>query len=92
VLLAALIAIPAGWAIGHTGRGREFAVALSGAARAIPTLGLVVLLYLLVGVVYKSQAAVVAFVILAIPPSSRARTRASRRSTGPRSPPRGRSA
>ena len=67
VLIAALIAIPVGWAIGHTGRGREFAVALSGAARAIPTLGLVVLLYLLVGVVYKSQAAVVAFVILAIP-------------------------
>jgi ABC-type proline/glycine betaine transport system permease subunit len=33
----------------------------------VPTLGLVVLLYLLVGVVYKSQAAVVAFVILAIP-------------------------
>ena len=67
VIVAALIAIPVGWAIGHTGRGREFAVALSGAARAIPTLGLVVLLYLLVGVVYKSQAAVVAFVILAIP-------------------------
>ena len=67
VIVAALIAIPAGWAIGHTGRGREFAVALSGAARAVPTLGLVVLLYLLVGVAYKSQAAVVAFVILAIP-------------------------
>lgn len=67
VLAAAVIAIPAGWAIGHTGRGREFAVALSGAARAVPTLGLVVLLYLLVGVAYKSQAAVVAFVILAIP-------------------------
>ena len=67
VIVAALIAIPAGWTIGHTGRGREFAVALSGAARAVPTLGLVVLLYLLVGVAYKSQAAVVAFVILAIP-------------------------
>ena len=67
VIVAALIAIPAGWAIGPTGRGREFAVALSGAARAVPTLGLVVLLYLLVGVAYKSQAAVVAFVILAIP-------------------------
>lgn len=67
VLIAAIIAIPAGWAIGHTGRGREFAVALSGAARAIPTLGLVVLLYLVFGVVYKTEAAVVAFVILAIP-------------------------
>lgn len=67
VLIAAIIAIPAGWAIGHTGRGREFAVALSGAARAIPTLGLVVLLYLVFGVIYKSEAAVAAFVILAIP-------------------------
>ena len=65
--IAAVIAIPAGWAIRHTGRGREFAVALSGAARAIPTLGLVVLLYLLIGVVYKTEAAVVAFVVLAIP-------------------------
>ena len=64
IAIAAVIAIPAGWAIGHTGRGREFAVALSGAARAIPTLGLVVLLYLLIGVVYKTEAAVV---VLAIP-------------------------
>lgn len=67
VAIAALIAIPAGWAIGHTGRGREFAVALSGAARALPSLGLVVLLVLLVGVTYKTEAAVVAFVLLAIP-------------------------
>lgn len=67
VLIAAVIAIPAGWAIGHTGRGREIAVGLSGAARAIPTLGLVILLFLVFGVVYKSQAAVAAFVILAVP-------------------------
>lgn len=67
VAIAAIIAIPAGWAIGHTGRGREFAVALSGAARAIPTLGLVILLYLIIGVLYKTEAAMVAFVVLAIP-------------------------
>lgn len=67
VLIAALIAIPAGWFIGHTGRGREFAIFLSGAARALPSLGLIVLLVLLLGVSLKTEAAVVAFVILAIP-------------------------
>ncbi len=39
VAIAALIAIPLGWLIGHTGRGREIAVALSGAARALPSQG-----------------------------------------------------
>lgn len=67
VAIAAVIAIPAGWLIGHTGRGREIAVALSGAARAVPSLGLVVLLVLVFGVLYKTEAAVVAFVLLAIP-------------------------
>ncbi|MDT3344121.1 ABC transporter permease [Microbacterium aquilitoris] len=67
VAIAAVIAIPAGWAIGHTGKGREIAVFLSGAARSLPSLGLVVLLYLVIGVNFKEQAAVVAFVLLAIP-------------------------
>jgi len=67
VLIAALIAIPAGWAIGHTGRGREIAVFLSGAARALPSLGLVVLLWLVFGVTFKTEAAIVSFVVLAIP-------------------------
>ncbi|MFL0566286.1 ABC transporter permease [Microbacterium sp. 179-I 1D1 NHS] len=67
VAIAAIIAIPAGWAIGHTGKGREIAVFLSGAARSLPSLGLVVLLYLVIGVNFKEQAAVVAFVLLAIP-------------------------
>lgn len=65
--IAAIIAIPLGWLIGHTGRGREIAVALSGAARALPSLGLVVLLVLVLGVVHKTEAAMVAFVLLAIP-------------------------
>lgn len=67
VLIAAVIAIPAGWLIGHTGRGRELAVALSGAARAVPSFGLVLLLVMVFGVLYKAEASVVAFVLLAIP-------------------------
>ncbi|MFT4036518.1 MAG: ABC transporter permease [Patulibacter sp.] len=69
VLIAAVIAIPAGWAIGHTGRGREIVVALSGAVRALPSFGLILLLVLLIGVLHASAAALVAFVILAIPPT-----------------------
>jgi len=67
VLIAAVIAIPIGYLIGHTGRGREIAVFLSGAARALPALGLVVLLVMLAGVTLKTEAAVTAFVVLAIP-------------------------
>ncbi|KAA9086592.1 ABC transporter permease [Microbacterium radiodurans] len=67
VLIAAVIAVPIGWAIGHTGRGREFAVAVSGAARAIPSFGLLILLILLLGVTQKVEAAFITFVVLAIP-------------------------
>lgn len=67
VLVAGLIAVPLGWAIGHTGRGREVAVAISGAARAIPSFGLLVLLVLVFGVLHKPEAAVTSFVLLAIP-------------------------
>ena len=67
VLIAAAIAVPLGWLIGHTGRGRELAVALSGAARAVPSFGLILLLVLVIGVLHKPEAAVTAFVLLAIP-------------------------
>lgn len=67
VLVAALIAVPLGWLIGHTGRGRELAVAVSGAARAVPSFGLMVLLVLLLGVLRTPEAAVITFVLLAIP-------------------------
>ncbi|MGO2052135.1 MAG: ABC transporter permease [Glutamicibacter sp.] len=67
VLLAGVIAIPAGWAIGHTGIGREIAVGAAGVARAIPSFGLLILLVLLFGVLHKPEAAMVAFVLLAIP-------------------------
>ena len=67
VLIASVIAIPVGYLIGHTGKGREIAVGISGAARALPSFGLILLLIGLVGVVQRPIAAFAAFVILAIP-------------------------
>ena len=67
VLIAGLIAVPLGWWIGHTGKGREIAVGVSGAGRAIPSFGLMILLVLLLGVLHKPEAAVITFVVLAIP-------------------------
>lgn len=67
VVIAAVIAVPLGWLIGHTGKGREVAVAAAGAARAIPSFGLMVLLVLLLGVLRIPEAAIITFVLLAIP-------------------------
>lgn len=67
VVIAAAIAIPVGYLIGHTGKGREIAVGISGAARALPTFGLILLLILVLGVTRTALGATVAFVILAIP-------------------------
>ena len=62
-----MIAIPIGYYIGHTGKGREIAVGISGAARAVPSFGLILLLVILIGVTAKTEAAIIAFVLLAIP-------------------------
>ena len=64
--IAAVLAVPAGWLIGHTGRGRDIAVALSGGARAVPSFGLVLLLVLLLGVTHKVAASVTAFAKLSV--------------------------
>ncbi len=66
LLIASAIAIPLGFLIGHTGRGRGLAVATSGAFRAIPTLGVLTLVALWVGI--GLDAPYVALTILAIPP------------------------
>ncbi|MBB5640901.1 ABC transporter permease [Cryobacterium roopkundense] len=66
LVLASIIAIPVGFLIGHTGRGRGFAVGTSGAFRAIPTLGLLTLVALTVGI--GLTAPYVALTVLAIPP------------------------
>ena len=65
VLIAALIGVPAGWWVGHTGRGRTWVQPLSGAARSLPTLGLITLFGLVLGV--GLSAPMIAFVILALP-------------------------
>jgi osmoprotectant transport system permease protein len=65
VLVAALLAVPLGLYVGHSGRFKGLAVAAAGVARALPTLGLVTLFALLVGI--GLTAPLLAFVILAIP-------------------------
>lgn len=67
VFVASVVAVPLGYLIGHTGRGRELAVGISGAARALPSFGLILLLVLVIGVTQKPLAATIAFVLLAIP-------------------------
>lgn len=65
VMIAAAIAVPAGLLIGHTGHGRQIAIALSGAARALPSLGLITILALTMGL--GEAPALVVLVVLAVP-------------------------
>lgn len=65
VVVAALLAIPAGWWIGHTGKFSGLIVSVTGAARALPTLGLITLFGLLLGI--GALPPMIALVILAIP-------------------------
>ncbi|GII61903.1 ABC transporter permease [Sphaerisporangium krabiense] len=66
-VLALVVAIPLGLLAGHTGRGGVLVVGAANAARALPTLGLVVLIVLLVGV-GTTWPVLVPLVALAIPP------------------------
>ncbi|MFZ7087792.1 ABC transporter permease [Curtobacterium sp. RRHDQ10] len=65
VAIATVVALPIGYAIGHTGRVRSLAIALSGGVRALPTLGVLTLVGLGFGI--GLGAPLVALVILAIP-------------------------
>ncbi|MFC4588256.1 ABC transporter permease [Sphaerisporangium corydalis] len=67
LLLAMVIAIPLGLLIGHKRRGAVLVVVTANAARALPTLGLVVLIVLLVGV-GTTWPVLIPLVALAIPP------------------------
>ncbi|MDQ0619700.1 ABC transporter permease [Arthrobacter globiformis] len=66
LIIAVAIAVPVGLYIGHTGRGRVVAVAVAGALRALPTLGLLVLFALVAG--SGLMPPVWALVILTVPP------------------------
>ncbi|MBK0421582.1 ABC transporter permease [Leucobacter sp. CSA2] len=66
VLIAAVIAIPIGILIGHTGRGVTLAVGAMNTLRALPSLGVMTLLALFIGLGLIPP--VIALVALAIPP------------------------
>jgi osmoprotectant transport system permease protein len=66
VVAAALVAVPLGLWIGHTGRWQRLVVGTSGALRALPTLGLLTWFALLLGI--GLTAPILALVILAVPP------------------------
>ncbi|MET1052120.1 MAG: ABC transporter permease [Mycetocola sp.] len=70
VVLAMLIAVTLGLYIGHTGRWRGISIGLTGALRALPTLGL--LTYLAIAFGFGIRLAliptVIVLVVLAIPP------------------------
>lgn len=65
VALASLIAVPIDWLIGHTGRAPGLSVTLTGAARALPTLGVLTLAALAFGVGLIGP--LVAFIVLSVP-------------------------
>nr|WP_202473648.1 ABC transporter permease [Streptomyces sp. SID5466] len=64
-LVAAAIALPIGLLIGHTGRGAFVAINLSSFGRALPTVGLVVLVFLASGL--SMWPVYIALVALAVP-------------------------
>lgn len=73
LVIATVVAIPLGLYIGHTGRGRFVGVNIVGAARAIPSLGLLFIMFLLVGPRLSGDAAflwpsLIVLIVLAIPP------------------------
>lgn len=66
LLVSCLIAIPIGILIGHTGRGGFVVVGLTNALRALPTLGLVIIVVVLTSV--SLLPVLVSLVVLAVPP------------------------
>jgi osmoprotectant transport system permease protein len=73
LLIAALIALPIGLWIGHTGRGATFAVNLANLGRALPSLAVIGLVWPITVAIdpdlgFKVYPTLIAMVILAIPP------------------------
>jgi osmoprotectant transport system permease protein len=66
--IAALFALPIGIAIGHSGKGGSVVVLLGSASRAIPTMGLLFVLVMLLGVQQRELAVTMALVAIAFPP------------------------
>lgn len=66
IVLSAILAIPLGMAIGHSGRGEALIVGIANSVRALPSLGLMTLLVLLLGLGLVPP--LLALVVLGIPP------------------------
>jgi osmoprotectant transport system permease protein len=64
--IAAAVALPVGVYIGHTGRGAVFAVNLTNLGRAIPSLGIIILMFTIFG--FGVAPILVTLFALAIPP------------------------
>jgi osmoprotectant transport system permease protein len=65
LLVAGAIALPLGFLSGHTGRGGAFLSMVANATRALPTLGLLTIFAILIGV--GLEAALIPLVLLAVP-------------------------
>lgn len=70
IVLAAIVAVPAGLFIGHTGKGRGLAIGVTGALRALPSLGLLTLLAVAMGLGLRLSIvpSTIVLAVLAIPP------------------------
>lgn len=73
LLAAGLIGVPIGLYVGHTGRGTFLIAGVANALRALPTLGLVILLVMVIAPMFASELAfvvpsLIVLVLLAVPP------------------------
>ncbi|HEY5335649.1 MAG TPA: ABC transporter permease [Mycobacteriales bacterium] len=68
VLLAALVALPTGIALGHAKRGTRTVTVIADATRSVPTYGLLVLLAGIAVIGVGNQAAVIALAVFALAP------------------------
>ena len=73
LVIAAAIAVPLGVLVGYTGKGERLVAGSANALRALPTLGLLILLFLLISPVVPGQLVyviptIVVLVLLAVPP------------------------
>ena len=70
LVLAAVVAIPLGLWVGHTGRGRGLVIGVSGALRSLPSLGLLTFLAIVLdlGLGLSIVPATIVLAVLAVPP------------------------
>jgi osmoprotectant transport system permease protein len=67
VLFGALVAMPPALALGHTGRGGGFTVAITNVSRAIPTLALLTI-FAATAIGFGNRATIIALAVFSVPP------------------------